>query len=316
MAKSPKPLLFAVGGAHLDRRGQSSVPFIPGASNPGTMREEAGGGVFNALRLTVQRGVAAELLSIRGGDPAGAMVAAAIDAAGIIDSSAVFIDRATPSYTAILDERGDVVAAIADMALYELALPRQLRRRKVRDAIGQAQAVFCDANLPSEALQYLAGLCAGKALYALAISPAKIQRMLPVFPHLSCLFMNRREALALTGLPGDAPPAELHRSLAGKGLRCAFVSDGGAAALGYSVEGAFTIQPPEVDAIADVTGAGDALAGATIAALLRGAAFSAACREGLAASMLTVQTHSASPGFSPSQFAAAIAAVPPAEPLA
>ncbi|MBX4421490.1 hypothetical protein K4H00_26125, partial [Mycobacterium tuberculosis] len=65
------------------------------------------------------------MLSVRGGDRVGDVIGAAFEAAGIKGSSAVFIDRATPSYTAILDEQGDVVAAIADMALYELALPRQ-----------------------------------------------------------------------------------------------------------------------------------------------------------------------------------------------
>ena len=133
MTSANKPLLFAVGGAHLDRRGQSMVPFVPGASNPGIMREEPGGGVFNALRLVVQRGVAAEILSVRGGDRIGELIGDAIQKAGIKDGSAVYMDRATPSYTAILDEHGDVVAGIADMELYEVALPRQLLRRKVRE---------------------------------------------------------------------------------------------------------------------------------------------------------------------------------------
>ncbi len=110
------------------------MPFVPGASNPGIMREEPGGGVFNALRLVVQRGVAAEILSVRGGDRIGELIGDAIQKAGIKDGSAVYMDRATPSYTAILDEHGDVVAGIADMELYEVALPRQLLRRKVRDS--------------------------------------------------------------------------------------------------------------------------------------------------------------------------------------
>ena len=47
--------------------------------------------------------------------------------AGIADLSAVFLDRATPSYTALLDREGDVIAALADMALYELAFPKQMQ---------------------------------------------------------------------------------------------------------------------------------------------------------------------------------------------
>lgn len=310
MTSTIKPLLFAVGGAHLDRRGQSSVPFVPGASNPGIMREEPGGGVFNALRLAVQRGVSAEILSVRGGDRIGGMIGAAIQTAGIKDGSAVYMDRATPSYTAILDEHGDVVAGIADMELYELALPRQLLRRKVRDSIALADAVFCDANLPPDALQRLAGLAGDRPLFALAISPAKVSRLAPVFGSLTCLFMNRREARALTGLGSDAALSDIYAALRAKGLCGAIVSNGGDAALAFSGGDAFSIVPPAVNGIADVTGAGDALAGGTIAALMRGTAFPEAVREGMAASMLTLQTHSASPRFSSHQFESALACIP------
>ena len=118
------PKILAVGGAHIDRRGQMTSPFVPGASIPGTMREDVGGGAFNALRNAVGRGAAGSLLSMRGGDAAGDTVARAIAQAGIADLSAVFLDRATPSYTALLDREGDVVAALADMALYEIAFPK------------------------------------------------------------------------------------------------------------------------------------------------------------------------------------------------
>ncbi|MBZ9604779.1 carbohydrate kinase family protein [Phyllobacterium chamaecytisi] len=316
MIQVTKPLLFAVGGAHLDRRGQSLVPFVPGASNPGIMREEPGGGVFNALRLAVQRGIAAEILSVRGGDRIGEMVAAAIESAGIRDGSVVFMDRATPSYTAILDEQGDVVAGIADMGLYELALPRQLRRRKVRDSIAMADAVFCDANLPSDALQRLASLTGERPLFALAISPAKVSRLEPIFSNLTCLFMNRREALALTGLGSEAGLKDIYEALHAGGLKGAVISNGGEAALAFSGSDVFTIRPPAVDEIADVTGAGDALAGGTIAALMRGLAFDEALREGLAASMLTLKVHSASARFTRQEFDTALAQIPAAVALA
>lgn len=310
MTSGKKPLLFAVGGAHLDRRGQSLVPFVPGASNPGIMREEVGGGVFNALRLAVQRGIAAEILSVRGGDRIGDAIGIAIEAAGIKDGSVVYMDRATPSYTAILDEHGDVVAAIADMALYEMALPGQLRRRKVRDSIAAADAVFCDANLPGTALERLAERSAGCPLFALAISPAKAPRLLAIFRKLACLFMNRREALALTGLGTTASPREIHAALCGMGLAGAVISNGGAPTLAFSGDAVLTIDPPAISGIADVTGAGDALAGGTIAALMQGVAFSEAVRQGMTASMLTLKTHSASPRFTRQEFDAALARIP------
>ena len=48
-----KPRILAVGGAHVDRRGQVSGAFVPGASNPGTLREDFGAGRFRCLTVRV-----------------------------------------------------------------------------------------------------------------------------------------------------------------------------------------------------------------------------------------------------------------------
>ncbi len=136
------PKILAIGGAHIDRRCQVSGPYQPAASNPGTMREDVGGGVFNALRSAVRRGAAGSLLSMRGGDAAADMVSRAIADAGIIDLSAVFLDRTTPSYTALLDRDGELIVGFADMGLYDLAFPKQIQRSKVREVVAVADVVL------------------------------------------------------------------------------------------------------------------------------------------------------------------------------
>ena len=309
-AKKAMPHLFAVGGAHIDRRGQVAGDFVPGASNPGTMGEDVGGGGFNALRHAVRRGVSASLISVRGGDYAGERVAGAIKAVGIADLSAVFLDRATPSYTALLDREGDVIAALADMALYELAFPKQIRRAKLREAIAASDAILCDANLPASALQRLMALASGKPVFGVAISPAKAVRLANCLGGLSCLFMNRREAAALAG---DASARVMIESLRERGLARGVITEGAGAITGYDASGIFAIEPPVPAAVVDVTGAGDALAGATIAALMRGTGFREALREGLAAALLTIQAQASVPDYSASDFAAALALVPQAQ---
>ncbi|OKP63051.1 carbohydrate kinase, partial [Ensifer adhaerens] len=117
------------GGAHIDRRGRISGTTAPGSSNPGSWFEEAGGGGFNAARNLARLGHSVRMISTRGGDAAGEMVTAAAAAAGVIDSPLTFLDRQTPSYTAILENDGNLVIALADMELYRLFSPRQLQRR-------------------------------------------------------------------------------------------------------------------------------------------------------------------------------------------
>jgi pseudouridine kinase len=308
MVKSPK--ILAVGGAHIDRRGQVSGPYVPAASNPGTMREDVGGGVFNALRSMVRRGVSASLLSLRGGDAAAEAVSSAIASAGIADLSAVFLDRATPSYTALIDSDGELIVGFADMALYDLAFPKQIRRAKVREAIAAADAILCDANLPTAALERLVALAGDRPVFAIAISPAKVVRLVPVLGGLAVLFMNWREATALAGAGGDASAHDLVDGLRRAGLRRGVVTAGGAPVLGFDRDGLFSIAPPAPRRIADVTGAGDALTGATVAALLNGLPLRAALREGVAAAALAIESTEAVPTFSAASFAQALALVP------
>ena len=68
-----RPRLLAVGAAHVDRRGRVGGVYVAAASNPGTMREEVGGGAFNALRNAVRAEAPPTLqdLTLCDGDAAG-----------------------------------------------------------------------------------------------------------------------------------------------------------------------------------------------------------------------------------------------------
>lgn len=308
------PRILALGGAHIDRRGQVSGPYVPAASNPGIMREDVGGGVFNALRSVVKRGVTASLMSVRGGDAAAETVASAIAQADIEDLSVVFLDRTTPSYTALIDREGELIVGFADMGLYDLAFPRQIRRAKVREAIAVADAILCDANLPTSALERLLMQAGGRPVFAIAISPAKVVRLVSLLGDLALLFMNRREAGALAG--ADLSGHELVTGLRRLGLRAGVVTAGSAPVLGFDEAGVFEIDPPAPRRVADVTGAGDALTGATVAALLRGLPLRAALREGVAAAVLAIESTEAVPSFTSASFTQGLALVPEAREVA
>ena len=118
--------ILAIGGAHIDRKGWLDGPHRPGVSNPGRWEVEAGGGAFNAARNLARLGHQVTLVAPRGGDAAAGMVAEAAAQAGIEDCPLTFLDRATPSYSAILEPDGNLVTALADMALYDL-IPARLR---------------------------------------------------------------------------------------------------------------------------------------------------------------------------------------------
>jgi pseudouridine kinase len=289
------PTLLAIGGAHIDRRGQIAGDHAPGASNPGTMREEAGGGAFNAAVAARQMGVRTLFLSVRGGDAQGEAVAKAIESAGLEDLSSTFLDRRTATYTAILDRHGDVITALADMSIYETALPRQISRRKTRDAIAESDAILADANMPADSIRRLLALAEGKPVFMIAVSPAKVLRLQNLAGGLHCLFMNMREAKALTGFDPneDCSERQIFSRLAELGLKRAAVTNGPAEVLLLDGGAVSALTPPAPQQIVDVTGAGDALAGVTVAMMLQGQDFSSAVQAGIAAAVATLESSAA-----------------------
>lgn len=300
------------GGAHIDRRGRISGATAPGSSNPGTWFEEAGGGGFNAARNLARLGHGVRMISTRGGDAAGEMVTAAAAAAGVIDSPLTFLDRQTPSYTAILENDGNLVIALADMELYRLFSPRQLQRRAFRDVIAASKLVLTDANLPEETIAALVQSAAGneRLVAGIAVSPAKVIRYRPCLPHLSFLFMNEAEARALTGKE-TAEAEEWPSFLRSVGLKGGVVTRGGRAVVAFDDNGACVAVPPALPALADVTGAGDALASGYLSARLAGRNLAECLRHGIAAAGITLRSPlAASEEMSAANLEQALALVP------
>lgn len=307
--------ILVMGGAHVDRRGRIAGETAPGASNPGTWFVEAGGGAFNAARNLSRLGHRVRLVSPRGGDADGDIVAAAAAAAGVEDTPFIFLDRATPSYTAIIERDGNLVIALADMELYRLFSPRRIQQRAMREAIAAAAVVLTDANLPAETL---AAMCdaakdAGVPIAGIAISPAKVGRFQSCLPALSFLFMNEAEARTLTGAaPENAAGWPL--ALRAAGLSAGVVTRGGKGVIAFDETRAALVAPPEIPALGDVTGAGDSLASGFLSAWMGGADIGQALRHGVAAATITVRSPlAAAEEMSQAALAAALSLVPEAE---
>lgn len=289
--------ILVLGGAHIDRRGRITGETAPGASNPGIWKEEAGGGAFNCARSLARLGHRVTLISPRGGDAEGEAVAAAAESAGIIDRPFTFLDRRTPSYTAIMERDGNLVIALADMDLYRFFVPRRLSVRQVRDQIEAARFILTDANLPAETLAALTATAVNKRLpvAAIGISPAKVVRYEGLLDRIDYLFMNEAEARALTGEdPADhrAWPDIMRRA----GLKGGAITRGGRETVTWDGQAQAYLTPPPLDVIGDVTGAGDGFAAGFLHARLEGGTLgdgivhgAASARLALASDMATAE---------------------------
>ncbi|CAN7307907.1 carbohydrate kinase [Agrobacterium tumefaciens] len=310
--------ILVLGGAHIDRRGMIETETAPGASNPGSWMEEAGGGGFNAARNLSRLGFQVRIIAPRGGDATGEAVAEAARQAGVEDTPFTFLDRRTPSYTAILERDGNLVIALADMDLYKLFTPRRLKIRAVREAITASDILLCDANLPEDTLTAL-GLVARaceKPLAAIAISPAKAVKLKAVLGDIDILFMNEAEARALTG-ETTANVRDWPDILRKAGLAGGVVTRGASEVVAFSRRETAILHPPLIREVKDVTGAGDAMASGYLAAIAEGKTIAEALRQGAAAAAITVQSPFAtSHELSKDSVEAMLGLVPRAEMLA
>ena len=286
--------ILVLGGAHIDRRGRISGTTAPGASNPGTWKEEAGGGAFNCARSLARLGHEVTMVSPRGGDAEGEAVAAAAIAAGVIDRPFTFLDRRTPSYTAIMERDGNLVIALADMELYRLFGPRRLAVRQVRDLLDKAGFLLTDANLPPETLAAIAAAAGARGipLAAIGISPAKVVRFSGLLSSIAWLFMNEAEARALTG----KDPAD-HRAWPGimreAGLAGGAITRGGRELVAWNRSGAAFLTPPPLKRIGDVTGAGDGFAAGFLHARINDGTLGDAVAHGAASARLALASEMA-----------------------
>lgn len=310
--------ILVLGGAHIDRRGMIETDTAPGASNPGSWMEEAGGGGFNAARNLSRLGFEVRIIAPRGGDVTGEVVAEAARQAGVEDTPFTFLDRRTPSYTAILERDGNLVIALADMDLYKLFTPRRLKVRAVREAIIASDFLLCDANLPEDTLTAL-GLIARaceKPLAAIAISPAKAVKLKAALGDIDILFMNEAEARALTGETAENV-RDWPNILRKAGLSGGVVTRGASEVVAFNGTEKAILHPPLIREVKDVTGAGDAMASGYLAAIAEGKTIREALRQGAAAAAITVQSSFAtSQDLSTDSVEAMLGLVPQAEMLA
>lgn len=278
--------LCVVSGAHVDATGRLDGPPAFGFSNPGRMRRAPGGAGLNAASAAAALGLKVTLAGAIGADADGELIRATLAARGIGDALAPLPGHATGQYIAIVGPDGQMAIGFADLAIHEAADAAFLMEN-CGSALAGADAWLVSPNLTQISLAELAGRAENRLLAAATISPAKAVRLAPILARIDLLFANLAEARAATRLANASPPA-LIEALTAAGVKAALLSDSANPLHGYGAAGSFALQPPKLAAIADVNGAGDALAGAALACLARGMALPDAAAIGVAAAQATL----------------------------
>lgn len=275
-----------VSGAHIDLIGRLDAPPVMAASNPGRVTARPGGAGLNMASNAAAFGLASTLAGPVGKDENAGRLKRVLTERGVGDALAPLAGHPTGTYTAVVAPDGQMVIGLADLSIYEATGADWLLSRFA--AAFKESGLWCLlANLDGQVLADISGRAREKQLAGATISPAKAVRLTPMLERLDLLFTNLAEARSLTGMV-TAGGERLVRALINKGVGAGTLSAGAGPLLAWEGEAIFTLQPPPMAGIADVNGAGDALAAAVMAGLSQGLDVTECARLGIAAAQWTL----------------------------
>ena len=289
MTQTENGAVVVCGGVNIDIGGQSFAPLREKDSNPGRVHMSLGGvgrNIAHNLRLL---GTPVELLTALGDDLYAGEVERSCAALGIGLEHALRVPQGrTSTYLFLGDADGDMALAVSDMTIcQELTAAYFESQRAVLDG---AALVAADANLPAEALAYLAETV-DEPLFVDPVSVAKAGKLRDILGRIHTLKPNRLEAELLSGVAiADRAGAErAARALLARGVHRVFLSLGTEGVLAAQ-EGQLHWQAPVRCEVRSATGAGDAMMAALIWAHLRGYDLEQSAALGAAAAALAIES--------------------------
>jgi len=310
-----RPIL-CIGASNLDRKLRTLDTLSLGTSNPARQTESFGGVARNIAENLARLGAPTSLVTAVGSDASGRALLAYADETGIDTRGALRVDgAASGTYTALLDQDGDMRVALADMEINEALTPEFLSTREQQRA--GAALIVADLNLPREAIAMLltGAMRDGVPMVIVAVSEPKIARLPLALHGLRLLILNLGELATRAGRALDthadvaAACAELQRD----GVQDVIVTRGAQGVMFTGADGLRSLEIPAAAPsaeIVDVTGAGDAFAAAVCWTLYNGEPdLELACRRGqLLAAMTVACAHTVSPELAPGLFDSALTA--------
>lgn len=279
------PRVLVIGGMNLDILGVPANQFVSGDSLPGTVSQRPGGVARNIAQQLAQQGAVVELICPLGNDRVAELLKASCAQLGIGLRFAIQTDLPSPSYLAIHDSQGEMVAAINDMRAMDV-LHGEALRQKLQGLQG-FDACVLDANLSDEALIAIAQTLT-TPLIADPVSAAKCGRLKAILPRLQAVKPNLMEAQALTGCVDMEAAAQ---ALLALGVQQVFISLGKDGVY-YADKSKQSHLPAGHVQTAQTTGAGDVMTAGLALAIAQGADTRQAALRGMEAAYRFLYLHS------------------------
>lgn len=196
------PYILVFGASVVDMFGFCKTPYKSHDSIPGRVKISFGGVSRNIAENMARVGVNTKFISILGNDEIGRSMLEHSETIGYdMTNSLILKGGSTPTYMAILDEKGEMVSAVADMDSIKEMSPDFIDSKG--DMIRQSKYIFLDADDP-ENLEYIINTYHGSTHFVLdPISSAKAEKIKHLIRYFHTIKPNRHEAEVLSGIKID-----------------------------------------------------------------------------------------------------------------
>lgn len=287
-----KNAVLCIGGANLDSKATSLQAIRSASSNPAHVEQACGGVARNIAENLAKLDRDVSLFTVAGDDQAGEWVLRETAKSGVHTGlSYVLPGEKTGTYTALIDQTGEMYVAFADMGIYDKLTTRMIQERWSH--IAASSLVIADTNIPADSLEELIKRCreADLPLFIDPVSSKKAAKLPQDLSGVTAIFPNEEEALELAGLKPTAPPDYmlLADAIRLRGVKHVIITLGERGIFYADDEGSRLI-PSIPTNVVDVTGAGDAFVAGVSYGILQEASYVESIRYGLAAAHLTLQT--------------------------
>ncbi|WP_164667368.1 carbohydrate kinase [Virgibacillus doumboii] len=291
--------ILCIGGANVDRKFYIKDKLQLGTSNPIRSTQTTGGVARNIAENLGRLGMDATLLTVSGSDTEWNYIAEKSSPYMNLDEVAQFSNTSTGSYTAVLDESGDLVLGLADMDVFDLMIPEWIGQHTA--LLHQAKCILADLNCPKDTLLFLCQFAKKRdiPLIFVAVSAPKMKHIPDELDGLTWMITNLDESEAY--FDNKLTPQEAVEKWLESGVVNAVVTNGKeGAVVGNEKEGIYHVPALETSEIVDVTGAGDAFSSAVTYAWFEGKSLVDSTRAGIVNAAKTLQsTHTVRQDLSP-----------------
>ncbi len=285
--------IIAIGGANVDRKFRIEGVEQLATSNPVTVTYSVGGVARNIAENLGRLQHNVQLVTTFGQDHDMELIKSESSSFMKFDYAETLHHNTTGSYTAVLNGDGELVIAMANMAIYDKLLPSLFKRHEV--AFTKAKLIVIDLNCPKETVNYFQTIAQMNhiPLCIVPVSSPKMKRMPEDLKGVTYFICNKDEAETYLSMKieTDEHYEEACKKLRQLGAEYVVITRGSKGVIAASSDILKVFEAIPVSDVVDVTGAGDAFVSAFLHGMLEIHNFEQAVELGLVNASRTLQSY-------------------------